>query len=234
MHTYKMREHKHLFEKALVETDRLVSVKSCLEQTDKGYTCTDQTGHLDEHRIAPGLIEAAKTYRRTQSSDSSSDTLTSWQIQKNLVVTSLVMILIYTSYSSLARIQSSLHGDEGLGTICYGLSYLSNCLISLLLAKLVVSYIGHKWSITMSLLGFILWVAVNGFACWTTLIPVSLLVGAVTAVLWISQTSYLAILAKYYAEQKDMAMTHVVSIFLGVFYLAFETGMCHFEKSWYM
>lgn len=115
-------------------------------------------------------------------------------------------------------LQSSLHKEEGMGTINQSVLYASAVISNFCLPKLFINLIGHKWSMTLSLPGYILWMAANGYAVWGTMVTASILVGISTATLWPSKSSYLTLLAQYYAGISGEKEEAVVARFFGIFY----------------
>ena len=103
---------------------------------------------------------------------------------KNLLVISVAFMLNFVGFGGLSRLQSSIHKEEGLGVTCTSILYLSMAMASLLLHKLVVTYIGHKLCINLSFLAFLIWTVYNGHVTWYTMVPASVILGVATSILW--------------------------------------------------
>ena len=63
----------------------------------------------------------------------------------------------------MSRLQSSLHLDEGMGTINSAVLYGALVMSCLFLPKIIIRYIGYKWTIPAAFIGYILWMAANGY-----------------------------------------------------------------------
>ena len=144
------------------------------------------------------------------------------RILKNVFVISLVFFLIFAAYGGLSRLQSSLHRDEGLGVICSAVVYGTMVIACLFLPKLAVTYLGHKWCMTISLLGYILWMAANGYAVWATMVPASIILGIAATTLWTPQCSYFTIAAEHYGKQKGIESDAALTRFFGIFFFFFQ------------
>ena len=150
------------------------------------------------------------------------------RIMKNVIVISLVFFLNFTAYSGLSRLQSSLHREDGMGVICQAVVYGTMCLACLFLPKLSITYLGHKWCMTLSLLGYILWMAANGYAVWGTMITASIILGICAATLWTPQCAYFTIVANEYALQTGEREEGILTRFFGIFFCIFQ--LCEYEN----
>ena len=61
--------------------------------------------------------------------------------------------------------QSSLHIDEGMGVTTQAVLYVTLVFSCLFLPKIVLRYLGHKWTIPVMFIGYISWLAANGYVC---------------------------------------------------------------------
>ena len=72
---------------------------------------------------------------------------------------------------------SCVHVCTGMGTICTSVRYVTLVLSCVFVPSLMIRAITHKWTITVSFLGFIIWMAANGYGVWATMIPASIING---------------------------------------------------------
>ena len=86
------------------------------------------------------------------------------RILKNVLIISFTFFLLFASFLSLQSLQSSLHRDEGMGTLALSLLYGSMAATSLFLPKLMIQKVGHKWCIILAMVGYLVWMAANGYA----------------------------------------------------------------------
>ena len=73
---------------------------------------------------------------------------------------SVVVIML----QGLSRLQSSLHIDDGMGTISLSVLYGALVLSCMFLPHIIIAMIGHKYTIVVSFSGYILWMVANGYA----------------------------------------------------------------------
>ena len=144
------------------------------------------------------------------------------KIMKNIFLISLAFLCNFTAYGGLSRLQSSLHIDEGMGTITQSVLYGTLMISCMFVPKLLINLIGHKWTITVSFSGYILWMAANGYAVWGTMITASILVGLCAAPLWTAQCSYFTIMGARYAKVNKEGEDATVSRFFGIFFMFFQ------------
>ncbi|KAK2141720.1 hypothetical protein LSH36_1053g01004 [Paralvinella palmiformis] len=144
------------------------------------------------------------------------------KILKNVLLISLTFFMLFTAYGGLSSLQSSLHKDEGMGTITQSLLYAAMVLSCLFVPKLLISVVGHKWTIPISMSGYILWMAANGYAVWGTMASTSILVGLCAAPLWTAQCTYFTKVAPTYCMITGESSGAVVSRFFGIFFCLFQ------------
>lgn len=119
------------------------------------------------------------------------------RIMKNIILISLGFLMTFNAYQGLARLQSSLHRDEGMGVITQSVLYASLMISCFFLPTLIIHAIGHKWTIPLSFCGYITWMAANGYAVWGTMVTTSIIVGFAAAPLWTAQCAYFTIIAEW-------------------------------------
>ena len=86
------------------------------------------------------------------------------RIIKNLLVICVAFLFNFNAFQGLSRLQSSFHRIEGMGVITSSVLYGSLMISCMFAPKILISYIGHKWTIAISFTGYILWMAANGYA----------------------------------------------------------------------
>ena len=151
-------------------------------------------------------------FKATQSTGNREETK---RILKNLIVMGFIYFLVFVAYCALADLQSSLFIADGLGMTCQAIIYSTFIVSSCFLPVLAVSCIGHKWSLVVSLYGYVIWLAANGYANWYTMTISSVLIGISAGPLWTVFGAYINILATRYAELTGKARGGVLSLFFG-------------------
>lgn len=144
------------------------------------------------------------------------------RILKNIILISIAFLMTFNAFQGLSRLQSSLHKVDGMGVINSSVLYVSLVLSCLFLPKLITNAIGHKWTIPISFVGYITWMAANGYAVWATMVPASIIVGLTAAPLWTAQCSYFTKIARRYSQLADVAEDVVLSRFFGIFFFTFQ------------
>lgn len=143
-------------------------------------------------------------------------------ILKNILLISIAFLMNFNAFQSLSRLQSSLHLDEGMGVINSSILYAALVLSCLFLPKIIIAKIGHKWTIPVSFMGYILWMAANGYAVWGTMVPASIIVGLAAAPLWTAQCSYFTLMGSKYAKLTNQSEESAVTRFFGIFFCFFQ------------
>jgi hypothetical protein len=144
------------------------------------------------------------------------------RIVKNVFLISVAFLFNFNAFQGLSRLQSSLNRQEGMGVITSSVIYATLMLSCMFLPKLIINWIGHKWTITISFSGYILYMAANGYAVWGTLTTASVLVGLCAAPLWTAQCSYFTIIGQHYARLNNEREEEAVSRFFGIFFMFFQ------------
>ena len=203
-----------------------------MEKSEKSLT--DQNGLETKHGITNnGFINDENGQLQQQMDENNVKLMTDGQIKaekrkifKNILLISLAFLFNFNAFQGLSRLQSSLHRDEGMGTANSAVLYAALMLSSLITPKIMINYIGYKWSIPLSTSGYILWMAANGYAVWGTMVTASILVGLCAAPLWTAQKSYFTIIARRYATLTQEDADAMVARFLGIFYGIFQLCKC--------
>ncbi|XP_076111927.1 protein unc-93 homolog A-like [Mytilus galloprovincialis] len=146
------------------------------------------------------------------------------KILKNVLVVSIGFMFLFTSFQSLSNLQSTLNKDDGLGT--GGLSVVYGALVvsCMLFPSFVIAHLGCKWTVALSMWCYIVYMALNFYAVWETIIPASIIVGLGAATLWSAKCSYLTQLAVWYARLTGASKDDVINRFFGFFFMIFQTS----------
>ena len=83
-------------------------------------------------------------------------------IIKNVVTIAIGFMTSFMAYFGLNRLQSTLHDDDGLGVITHAILYFCMIGSSLVLPKIFITVFGLKWSMSVCILGHIIWIVSNG------------------------------------------------------------------------
>ncbi|XP_066286177.1 protein unc-93 homolog A-like isoform X1 [Branchiostoma lanceolatum] len=140
------------------------------------------------------------------------------RIWKNLLVLASVFLVNFTSFRAIQNLQSTLNSEAGLGVVSLSCVYAS-MVLSCLYAPFFIHKVGScKWTVVVCLLGHALYTTSNFYPSWFTLVPSSVLLGAISGPLWTAQSTYLANSAQEYANVLQYGTEGALAKFNGVFY----------------
>ncbi|XP_039563477.1 protein unc-93 homolog A isoform X2 [Passer montanus] len=143
---------------------------------------------------------------------------------KNVLVISFGFLFLFTAYSGLQSLQSSLNAEEGLGVASLSVLYAALTLSSMFLPPIIIKKLGCKWTIVVSMCCYIAYSLGNFYASWYTLIPTSMILGLGGAPLWSAKCTYLTIAGTLYAEKAGKNAKDIISQYFGIFFLVFQTS----------
>ena len=153
------------------------------------------------------------------SEDVNRETRRTW---KNVIVISVSFFFNFGSFFGLIRLQSTLNRVEGMGVITLSIMYATLIISCMFTPKLMIRFVGHRWTIVVSFVGYIVYMAANGYAVWGTMIAASVLVGLCAAPLRTAQCSYFIVIAQHYQRLTGQSSHVVVSRCFGVFFMFFQ------------
>ena len=140
---------------------------------------------------------------------------------KNLLVLTIAYFFLWSAYTALRNLQSSLNAVEGLGLYALSSIYCS-LLFGSMFSTTIVQRLQPKRALSLCLTGFIIFGAANFYPRFYTMIPASATHGFFLAVSFTASSTYLANIAAAYAELVGKTMSHVFSQFLGTYYISFK------------
>ncbi|XP_037376925.1 protein unc-93 homolog A [Talpa occidentalis] len=143
---------------------------------------------------------------------------------RNVLVVSFGFLLLFTAYGALQSLQSSLHSEKGLGVTTLSTLYGGVLLSSMLLPPLLIQRLGCKWTIVLSMCGYVAFSLGNFYPSWYTLVPTSILLGLGAAPLWSAQSTYLTVVGNRRAEATGGVGKDVVSQYFGIFFLIIQSS----------
>ena len=144
------------------------------------------------------------------------------RVWKNVVAISVAFLFIFNAFHGLGRLQSTLNRVEGMGVLTLSVLNAMMAVSCMFTPRLMILCLGHRWTMVVSFVGYILYTAANGYAVWGTMITASVLVGLSAAPLWTAQCSYFIVSARHYERLTGQAGDIIVSRFFGVFFMIFQ------------
>lgn len=153
---------------------------------------------------------------------STTNTSSTKSTYKNLFVLGFVFFCIFTSYQSLQNLQSSIHEDEKIGLASLSVIYASFVVSCLFLPPVLIKNLGCKYTIALSILGYILYTAAHFYPTWWMFMTASAIIGTCAAPLWSAESSYLTTIALHYAANTKENSDAVITRFVGIFFMMFQ------------
>jgi len=98
-------------------------------------------------------------------------------VYKNVFVIGLSWIFLFTAYTSISNLQSSLNSVGGLGTASLSTLYVALIISCIFIPTVLIDKIGTKWTIVISQLTYILYMIANIYPTYYTLIPTAIILG---------------------------------------------------------
>ena len=192
--------------------------------------------HLSNENINSDVIlstgvelEANETFLHSENiskkkSDETNDHLSNRTLYKNLALVSVSFLLLFTAFLSLQSLQSSLNIDEGLGPLGLTAAYCALIVSSMFLPPLVLSKLGMKWTMVLSVFAYIGYLAASFHAVWATIMPTSVALGLGAGTLWAGKMAYVNELSRRYSLSNGKEMFHSKDRFFGIFFATYHTG----------
>ena len=142
---------------------------------------------------------------------------------RTCVVISLSFTCVFTASLAVVNLQSSLNKAQHLGVI--GLSVLYGCIILFgPLAPMFIRSLGAKHALMAAWVIFAVFIAMNFYPRFYTLVPAEALKGVISGSMWTSQGLYLTTAGKTYAEMFGIDVHSAMSKLNGIFFMFYETS----------
>ncbi|XP_038050547.1 protein unc-93 homolog A-like [Patiria miniata] len=146
------------------------------------------------------------------------------RIYKNLLIICLAFLFLFTAFQALSNLQSSINCDAGLGLASLSTIYATLVVSAIFVPSVVIRLLGMKWTLSVCIFCYSIYIAANFYPDWGTLIPTSALVGLAAAPLWASKSTYVTTIARRYAEITGNTDNAMVNRFFGIFFLFFQSS----------
>ncbi|CAF3615188.1 unnamed protein product [Adineta steineri] len=143
---------------------------------------------------------------------------------KNLLVLCIAFLLQFTAFGAIGNLQSSLNTEANVGVNSLSIIYAFLIFSSIFLPHPLMAIFGIKWTLVISQVPYLLYVAANYYPKAYLMYPAAALVGLGAAPLWTSKCSYLTDSGTMYANSKLVHKDVVVNRFFGIFFMFFQSG----------
>ena len=141
------------------------------------------------------------------------------QILKNVFVISIGFTFLFTAFHAVANLQTSLNREGGVGVNSLATMYIAMIVSSLFLPDVIISRLGCKWTMSVSMACYSFYIAANLHAINATMIPSAFLLGLSGAPLWSAQSIYMTQLGIWYAKVTKQGKDGVINNFFGLFFM---------------
>ncbi|XP_067669510.1 protein unc-93 homolog A-like [Haliotis asinina] len=141
---------------------------------------------------------------------------------RSSAVLSAAFFAAFSAYVAIQNLQSSLNEEADLGIISLSVLYAS-IIFSGIMAPAVIRFMGIKMSLILSWVIHLLYTSSNFYPAFYTLIPSSILLGAISGFLWTSQSIYISVCSYSLAKSTGAEPYDVLSKLNGLFFTVYET-----------
>ncbi|XP_071093960.1 protein unc-93 homolog A-like [Haliotis cracherodii] len=144
-----------------------------------------------------------------------------WSSWRETLVVSASFLSAYTAYLALQSLQSSLNQEQGLGVVSLACLY-GTVILSGILTPPFIRLVGPKWTLVIAWVCHCVYTASNFYPTWATLIPASILLGAIAGPMWTSQGLYITASGMRLSKISGEKLHAVLSKLNGVFFMCYE------------
>ncbi|XP_041375281.1 protein unc-93 homolog A-like [Gigantopelta aegis] len=145
------------------------------------------------------------------------------KIFKNVAVLSIAFLFMFTAFNCISNLQSSLNKEKGVGSGSIAIIYAALVASCMFLAPIMVAKLGCKWTIPISMVGYVLYMAANFYAVWELMGPAAVFIGLGAAPLWSAKCTYLTQIGVWYSKMTGMSEDAIINRFFGIFFMTFQT-----------
>ena len=146
-------------------------------------------------------------------------TMNKCQIVKNFVVLSCGWVCLFTAFNAITNLQTSLNREGGVGVDSLATIYSVQILSCMFLPDFFISRLGCKWTISVTMCGYTLYMAANFYAVKATMIPAAVFLGLCSAPLWSAKGTAMTQLAVWYAGVTGQDSSGIINNFFGIFFM---------------
>nr|CAD7406354.1 unnamed protein product [Timema poppensis] len=145
-----------------------------------------------------------------------------WRILRNIVMISFAFMVQFTAFQGAANLQSSVNSSAGLGTASLATIYGALILSNVFLPVVMIRWLGCKWTVALSFIAYMPYIAAQFYSTFYTMIPAALFVGLGGGPLWCGKCTYLSVVADVYSKLTNIPTDTLTIRFFGVFFMIFQ------------
>ncbi|XP_042887689.1 UNC93-like protein [Penaeus japonicus] len=142
-------------------------------------------------------------------------------IMKNIIIISIAFTFLFTSYNSMANLQSSINKATGTAaqTALYAAFIFSCCF----LPSWMIRRLREKYTMAACMLCYSTYMAAQFYPELYTLVPTAVVVGLGAAPMWSAKCTYLTKVGTIYADLVGVSSDVIITRFFGIFFLFFQS-----------
>ena len=140
---------------------------------------------------------------------------------KNLYGMAFCFFANSCAYLGLLNIQSSVNMDAGLGLVTLAIIYVGYMASAIVTVGMVKS-IGTRYTVIFGLVGYLIYMVLNYYPSWYTLVPGSVAAGFGTGPLWIAGTCHVIAIAEKMAPILKERKEVLLGKYIGIVHLAYQ------------
>ncbi|ROT61869.1 hypothetical protein C7M84_020334 [Penaeus vannamei] len=144
-----------------------------------------------------------------------------FQMLKNVFIISIAFMFLFTSFNSMANLQSSINKVEG--TAALSTLYAALVISCAFVPTWMIKKFKAKWTLAVSMLGYSTYIAAQFYPRVWTLVPTSILLGLGAAPMWSAKCTYLTQVGTKYAALVGEKRRGRHREVLGIFFLFFQS-----------
>ncbi|XP_076033859.1 UNC93-like protein isoform X1 [Oratosquilla oratoria] len=141
---------------------------------------------------------------------------------KNVFVISFAFMCLFTSFQSMANLQSSINKVDGTASL--STLYAALVVSCAFVPTWMIKKFKAKWTLAMSMLGYATYIAAQFYPTVYTLVPTAILLGLGAAPMWSAKCTYLTQVGQKYAELVGEDTEVIITRFFGIFFLFFQSS----------
>ncbi|XP_055598607.1 UNC93-like protein [Uranotaenia lowii] len=147
-----------------------------------------------------------------------------YRIIKNIAILGFAFMIHFTAFHGTSNLQSSVHRDGSLGALTLASIYGSLILSNIFLPVMVIRWLGCKWTIVVSFIAYMPYIAAQFYPRFYTLIPAGLAVGFGGGPLWCAKCTYLSVIAEAFSviKKRKVKADYLIVKFFALFFVFYQ------------
>lgn len=143
------------------------------------------------------------------------------RIMKNLLIICLGFFFLFCAFQSHATLQTTINRQ---GSMSQSVVYAAFAVSSLLFPKLLISKLGCKYTLFLSIVTYIPFMVSNYYRDFLSQLLTSILLGLGGATLWSSACTYINEISGLYSSQSYDPVDVITTRFFGIFFMIFQNS----------